>query len=249
MLQTKALVLHRNACLRLGGDLTQTLFHAQWFPISTVPSPKGRVREQFLHMLHTFHALKQKHTWAISQVVSIACIFRNPSTVRWGGNLCYFWCSIIGPAEPVLTRLPCIKILGFRMQIVPRWRTVKKEAMLGPVSWLKLGESTRFISPSFGSCTARIQEETTNKLTSSAWGAHGSQPSLHIFPICAILGERQGQPFILGGFIPTYNGLAQLHNILALWPGKQQMEIPNINVLDYHTVAWQQPKEQGLQVS
>lgn len=29
MLQTKALVLHRNARPRLGGDLTQTLFHAQ----------------------------------------------------------------------------------------------------------------------------------------------------------------------------------------------------------------------------
>lgn len=89
-------------------------------------------------MLGTFHALKQNHTWAISQVVNAAYIFRSASTVRWGGNLCYFWCVIIGPAEPVFTRFPCIKILGFRMQIVPRWRTVKKEAILGPVSGLKL---------------------------------------------------------------------------------------------------------------
>lgn len=73
----------------------------------------------------------------------------------------------------------------------------------------------------------------TNKPTSSAWGTRGSQPSLHIFPIWAILGEQPGQPFILGGFIPTYKGLAQLCDTLALRPGKQQMEIPGINVLDY----------------
>lgn len=191
-------------------------------------------------MLGTFHALKQKHTWAISQVVNIAYIFRN----AWGGgNLCFFWC-VVRPAEPVLTRFPCIKILGFRMQIVPRWRT-EKRGRVRTSFWAEAtyGESMRFISPSFGSCTAMIREEITNKLISSAWGAHGSQPSLHIFLLCAIPGERSGQPFILGGLIPTYKGLAQLHNILALWLRKQQMEIPGINALDY------QPEEQGLQVS
>lgn len=35
-------------------------------------------------MLGTFHALKQKHTWAISQVVNTAYIFRNASTVCVG---------------------------------------------------------------------------------------------------------------------------------------------------------------------
>lgn len=169
-------------------------------------------------MLGTPHALKQKHTWAISPVVNIAFIFRNASTVRWGGNLCYFWCVIIGPAEPVLTRFPCIKTLGFRMQIVPRWRTVKKRGHVRTsfCADATYGESRRSTSPSFGSCTASIQEEVTDKLASSTWGAHGSQPSLHNFLICAILGERPGQPLILGGFIPTYKGSAQLHNVLAL---------------------------------
>jgi len=77
------------------------------------------------------------------------------------------------------------------------------------------GGSARFISPVLA-YTARIQEEITNKLGCSAEGTHRSQPSLHIFPIHAILGEKPGQPFILGGYIPTYKGLAQLHNTLAL---------------------------------
>lgn len=34
-------------------------------------------------MLGTFHALKQNHTWATSQVVNIAYVSRNASTVRW----------------------------------------------------------------------------------------------------------------------------------------------------------------------
>lgn len=94
----------------------------------------------FAHAGHVSCCQAKTHLGYLSS--SEGCLYFPEILPLWGAveNLCYFWCTITGPAEPVLTRFPCIKILGFRMQTIARWKTVNKEAVLGPVCGLRLYE-------------------------------------------------------------------------------------------------------------
>lgn len=176
------------------------------------PAPERRVKEQFLHMLGTFHALEHKHTWATSQVVDISYVFGNAAAVRWGEG-----CAV---SDVLLTRSPCRKVKRFKIQSVPRWRTVKTEVVVGLVSGLKLHvrRPWAFSAP----VLALAQWWSKRRLPKAAflhlrWKWASALPA-HLSNFCNSQGKAMSA--IFGGFIPTYKGLTHLHSTLTLWPRK-----------------------------
>lgn len=81
--------------------------HSDFIPCSIIAhckeAPKGRVKEQFLHMLGTLHALEQTHTYFSSS--EFWPCFHNCFSSRGRKSVLVLVC-LIGPAEPVLTRFP-----------------------------------------------------------------------------------------------------------------------------------------------